>query len=874
MSTPVTEIVAALRQHDCEPIPDGDGYRSRCPIHKGDSANVLAISADGKIYCHKCEANTGNVLKAIGLANNGKVSRRPKVTIDGKQVTLHDTEQSAIDGCAWSVFQKRGGAQRAPDRIHQYHDADGEHIGTVLLWKFENGDKETRQIRKHGDGWICKAMIEPRPLYHLPDIVASNDVVICEGEKTADALRTIGIDATTPTQGAKSPKKTDWSVLNGTPVTISVDNDDAGRKFGKLVLDLIRDNAADVRIVELKDDWSEIPEKGDAADWVEQFADVDSKELRERFAALPDHREEIARIEVERSVQRKDGINWSLPKIELSLDEKAVNDQVIAVLSAHGDLFDHNGNLAVVVAENVPGEPQRKTIQHLGLAGLREMISESCLVFQMVNDSNGNLIASYKRVPRWCYEAILVRGHWQDIPTLRGIVTSPVLRSDGSILQTAGYDSDSGLYVDLTEDFPAISETPTSEAVQQSIELLFDLVSDFPFRDDASRSACLASLLTPLAREAYRGCTGPMFLFDANVRGSGKSLLADINSLIVTGHDATRLSAPRDDEEARKRITALVVNSDQVVLIDNISGRFGSAALDAALTGTVWKDRRLGHTELIEAPLRMTWYGSGNNVILAADTARRICHIRLESPLENPEDREGFKHPDIRKHVRQHRPALLTAALTVLRGYIAAGSPNQKLKPWGSFEGWSDLIRGAIVWCGQVDPGQTRTELRATSDSESGALRQMLLAVKQVDTESHGLKTSAMLKIATDRDPSYHGNDVETLSDAIENFCGYQVTKLSAQRLGTRLSHFRNRVIDDMAFDCSVKRGANFWFVHISGGRGACGGPVPPDLKDASALALGDSTNEKRIPDSGENTSTTSTTSTTQDSDWAEEAFT
>ena len=184
-----------------------------------------------------------------------------------------------------------------------------------------------------------------------------------------------------------------------------------------------------------------------------------------------------------------------------------------------------------------------------------------------------------------------------------------------------------------------------------------------------------------LLAQAYRGCTGPLFLFDANVRGSGKSLLADVNSLIVTGREATRMAAPRNDEETRKRITALVKDSDRIVLIDNIAGRFGCPSLDTALTGTVWKDRRLGSNELIEAPLRMTWYASGNNVMLVADTARRVCHVRLESRLENPEDRGGFKYPIIRDHVRQHRAALLTAALTILRGYITAGRPCQRLKP-------------------------------------------------------------------------------------------------------------------------------------------------------------------------------------------------
>ena len=558
--------------------------------------------------------------------------------------------------------------------------------------------------------------------------------------------------------------------------------------------------------------------------------------------------------------------------VELLLDEKTVNDAVVLLLAARGDLFDHNGSLAVISDEHVDGEESRKTIHHLSLATLREIISETCRFYVWgIDKETEEEVPVWQRIPKWCYEAVLARGSWTGIRPIRGIVTSPVLRADGSILQTQGYDVDSGLFVDLTETFPEIDSDPTAKAISDAVATLFDLVSDFPFKDSASLSAWVASLLTPLAREAYRGCTGPLFLFDANVRGSGKSLLADVNSLIDTGREATRLTAPQNDEEARKRITALVNDSDRIVLIDNITGRFGCASLDAALTGTVWKDRRLGHTELIEAPLRMTWYASGNNVILAADTARRVCHIRLESKLENPEDRSGFKYQDIRKHVRKNRPALLAASLTILRGYYAAGRPDQNLKPWGSFEGWSDLVRNSIVWCGLVDPGETRTELRATSDSEAGSLRQMLVAVAHVDPAGKGLRTSDMLKIALGKESgenkAYSMSDADMLREGIEMFCETSIDRVNTRRLGVRLSHFRNRVVDQMAFDCTISSGSNYWFVQSHGGSGVSGVSVSANLYAQEKTGVQVSHNEIGVALSGENTSTTSTTSTKTDDD-------
>ena len=133
-----------------------------------------------------------------------------------------------------------------------------------------------------------------------------------------------------------------------------------------------------------------------------------------------------------------------------------------------------------------------------------------------------------------------------------------------------------------------------------------------------------------------------------------------------------------------------------MVLIDNIIGEFGSASLDAALTGTVWKDRVLGRSEIVELPLITTWGATGNNVVLRADTSRRVCHIRLESELENPEERLDFRHPNLLQWVQEQRSRLLAAALTILSAYCRAGRPAQNLKAWGSYEGWSSLVCGGV----------------------------------------------------------------------------------------------------------------------------------------------------------------------------------
>jgi len=159
--------------------------------------------------------------------------------------------------------------------------------------------------------------------------------------------------------------------------------------------------------------------------------------------------------------------------------------------------------------------------------------------------------------------------------------------------------------------------------------------------------------------------------------------------------------------------------------------------------------------------------------------------------------------------------------------------------------------------------------LRATSDSEAGALRQMLVAVAHVDQDQHGLRTSDMLKIALGKESgenkAYSVSDAEMLREGIEMFCEASIDRVNTRRLGVRLSHFRNRVVDQMAFDCTIKGGSNYWFVQSHGGCGVSVVSVSANLYAGKIVEDSQRLNEICVALSGENTSTTSTTSTKTD---------
>src|SRR5262249_35769286 len=218
---------------------------------------------------------------------------------------------------------------------------------------------------------------------------------------------------------------------------------------------------------------------------------------------------------------------------------------------------------------------------------------------------------------------------------------------DGSVLATPGYDPATGLLVCPDADYPPVPEEPTHEQAVEAAQSLLDLVSEFPWASSAHQAAWLAALLTPLARPAIMGCS-PLMLLDANTPGSGKSLLCDVIATLATGRDMPRCTLESDDTEMRKRITAAVLAGDRLVMLDNVVEPLGGASLDAALTGSTWRDRILGVSAMTpELPLSLTFFATGNNIMLGGDIIRRILPMRLDCAEERPEERGGWTYPDL-----------------------------------------------------------------------------------------------------------------------------------------------------------------------------------------------------------------------------------
>jgi hypothetical protein len=371
-----------------------------------------------------------------------------------------------------------------------------------------------------------------------------------------------------------------------------------------------------------------------------------------------------------------------------------VTADAISALQVANDppaLFTRSGAISRVRRD----EDDRPRIEQVGEAELRGHLARAA-DFQKTRQEGAPVPVT---PPLDVVRDVLSRPSWP-FPPLEAVTETPALRPDGSVLVEPGYDPATRLlYLPRPGlPLPDVPESPSPSETQAALELLDDAIADFPFVDEASRAGALALMLTPVVRPAICGQV-PIAVLDSTKAGSGKGLLAGLVAEIATGRPAAVLPAPTREEEWAKTVGAVLMGGATFVLLDE-TRELSSPSLAAALTSRLFEARLLGRSEIVQVPQRATWAAAGNNVQLGGDLARRGYWIRLDAKMSRPWQRRGFRHPDLLGWAAEHRGELLSALLTLARGWFAAGRPDADVPPLGGFDEWARMIGGILAAAG------------------------------------------------------------------------------------------------------------------------------------------------------------------------------
>lgn len=384
-------------------------------------------------------------------------------------------------------------------------------------------------------------------------------------------------------------------------------------------------------------------------------------------------------------------------------------------------------------------------------------------------------------------------GEWK-FASLAGIVTAPTLRSDATLLDRPGYDTESRLFAAFDPDeFPAINSKPSREEALEALSLLDDLFSECIFTGgdrSAHASVAIAAAITACERHAMP--TAPAFAISAHKQGSGKTTIARAIGQLSMGREPAVIAPTDDETEFKKALLATLIAGDPVVLIDNVARPVDSASLCAVLTSAIYSDRVLGVSQKVSLPTTATWLFTGNSIEFVGDLTTRTLLSVLDPEVEHPEARPFRRN--LSEYVLQKRGALVAAALTVSLAYAAAGSPKVNA-PRSRFTEWDALVRNPLLWLGAADPLETQAELRAT-DPVREALVALLTAWRGA-FNNQPTSVADAVKAGTASGMSA----MPQLLEALQGVAGERNGEVNARRLGRYIVRNIRRIEGGMRFE-------------------------------------------------------------------------
>ena len=401
------------------------------------------------------------------------------------------------------------------------------------------------------------------------------------------------------------------------------------------------------------------------------------------------------------------------PVIVVNRDRLAVIDDLTNALRARWDgrqLFNHGGTLSWLEGHE---------LHVLNDRSLVELLARTARTVTQ-NDRDGVPVFVDSWPDSYTIKALSARAN--HFAPIERVSRAPFVRADGSICQTPGYDAASRtvLVPDPGLGEIDVPEEPTQAEVDEALRFLRDeWLGDMPLPTDADKANVLALILTPFIRGLVPRV--PLAVIDGLQMGVGKNLLADCIATLVIGEPPDPKPYTTDEEEQRKFITAAFRTGDELFVFDEAHTLAGSQ-LARALTSVTYSDRILGSSVVARFPNRVTWMSLGNNVEVRGDIARRVYRIRLQTTVDNPQDRspDCFRHPDLLGWTHDNRAELLRCVLILIRKWFVAGQPHSvRGASFGSFEKWGRMVGGILKVAGQPGFLENLREWRSESDFDT-----------------------------------------------------------------------------------------------------------------------------------------------------------
>lgn len=292
-----------------------------------------------------------------------------------------------------------------------------------------------------------------------------------------------------------------------------------------------------------------------------------------------------------------------------------------------------------------------------------------------------------------------------------------------------GYDKETEVFTVNTG-----IEFATDWTLDRAVEYLREILGEFPYGDDGrSLGVQIASMLTIYCQFLFaERDLLPLIYYNANIPGSGKSILAQLAIYFVYGTAESLTYAAND--EFTKKLDTWAQTPVCYTFLDDVSGLVKNNDLNRWITSPVWTFRFM-HSQRSGSVLnqKLTLL-TGNQATLSDDLTRRSLMVDLWSS-ELAVDRQNKIKTVINDEwlaAPKNRSDILAALSALAQSWVKSGAKRyKKLIP--SFEGWSRVVPAIVTHAGFSCPLQKPNVQDAGGKQEVEFSRMIEAAVKDYD---------------------------------------------------------------------------------------------------------------------------------------------
>lgn len=223
----LSEIVTVLKA-----VRRGSEWYACCPAHSDSKPSMSITEKHGAVhfYCHAgcSQSSVAYAMQGLGIWGNAS------------GIALSETQITARRRIRAPITSPRG------PRVATYDYIDEIYALLYQVLRYEPGADGARKDfmqrqpdHSSADGWKWNLHGVRPVLYRLPEVLAATQVILVEGEKDVETLRSHGYVATTGAGGAKNWKHEYAAMLAGKRVYVIPDQDESGRLWlGTIANDL------------------------------------------------------------------------------------------------------------------------------------------------------------------------------------------------------------------------------------------------------------------------------------------------------------------------------------------------------------------------------------------------------------------------------------------------------------------------------------------------------------------------------------------------------------------------------------------------------------------------------------------------------------